>query len=58
MYNVPLYKQKLYELIKEEFKLKSNAQAGQYLKKIFDNIKDFSIWQDDGVDLVIDTPQS
>lgn len=55
MYNIPLYKRKLYSLIKEEFNLKSNAQAGQYLKRIFDNIVNFSIWMSDGVDKIIDT---
>ena len=54
MYNIPIYKQKLYTLIKEEFNLKSNSQAGQYLKVIFKNIEVFSIWQRDGVDRIID----
>lgn len=40
MYKIPLYKQKLYEVIKERYNLKSNSQAGQkisYLKKYFKN---------------------
>ena len=55
MYIIPLYKQKLYEIIKEEFKLKSNAQAGQYLGKILKNIVNFSVWMPDGVDKIIDS---
>lgn len=44
MYKIPLYKQKLYDVIKSRYNLKSNNQAGQklsYLKKYF---KNFDFW--------------
>ena len=44
MYNIPLYKQKLYSIIKERYNLKSNAQAGQKIRSIKKDLSIFSFW--------------
>lgn len=45
MYNIPVYKQKLYAVIKERYNLKSNAQAGQKIHFLKKYLKDFTFWQ-------------